>query len=303
MIGEFVGQSNVLVERFFASFLSPGMLSAFGYGRRILVTLNGLIVNSVSVAILPRLSLEAVTQKVDELRQSVVFGTKSITLVTGLVTVLLIGLSFPLVTVLYQRGNFDLQATLTTATILSILAPSLLFMGMTQLFMLPYFAFGETKIILSYRILFLGIYAALSFAFFYLLHGYGLAVALPASLLIQLILWMRALSKRVKGFGEGFYRYLLKLALVLACVGGVLYLSSPFVRRVESLPILLFYSGIVILAGSFLFGSLSIGLGLISMRNLNQIYTALSMPLSRKWVKRHRQGGGHIVEAIFEDEG
>jgi putative peptidoglycan lipid II flippase len=276
VIGELVGQSNVLIERFFASFLSPGVLSALGYGRRMLVALNGLLANSVSVAILPRLSLEAVARSMEGLRQSVVFGTKLIAFITGLVVVLLVGLSRPLVALLFQRGAFDLQAALTTATVLSIFAPSLLFMGITQLFMIPYFALGETRIVMYFRILFLGVNLALSIVLFDLFGGYGLAAALTGSVLIQSLVWMLVLSRRLNGFGDGFYFYLKKLLLVVFLVGGGLYLSSFYWGVVESLQVLLVFSGIAFLMGCFLFGALSIALRLVSVRSLTRVYAEMS---------------------------
>ena len=276
VIGELAGQSNVLVERFFASFLPPGVLSALGYSRRILVALNGLIANSVSVAILPRLSLEAVTQDREKLRQSVVFGTKLTALATGLVVVLLVGLSRPLVTLLFQRGAFDPQATLTTATILGIFAPSLLFMGMTQLFMIPYFAMGKTKLILYFRTLFLAVNLVLDFILFYPFGGYGLAAAMTISLLTLLVIWMSALSRELDGFGEGFYCYLLKLASAVALISTGLYLSSFYLNTFEHLPTLFLFLGIALPLGCLLFGVLSVGLGLIPRGSLAKVYTRLS---------------------------
>lgn len=271
-VGELIGQSNIVIERFLASFLPAGMLSALGYGRRMLTALNGLVANSISVAILPRISVEATAGQMSKLKQSVTFGIKLMALVMGGLTVLLIGLSRPLVILLFERGAFDAQATTMTATIFSLFAPSLLFMGVTQILMTPYFALGKTKIILYLRIAFLAIYMVLAFILAYLFGGYGLTIAVTASLAIIMIVWLAVLSHELNGFEREFYAYIAKFAFVLLLQSAIFYLLCSYISIRKHPLTLLVFSSLIIMAGSLSFGILSFLLRLIPPSYLLQLY-------------------------------
>jgi peptidoglycan biosynthesis protein MviN/MurJ (putative lipid II flippase) len=134
--------------------------------------------------------------------------------------------------------------------------------------MLPFFALGKTRFVLYFRVLALAVFIVWDFILFGLFEEYGLAAAMPISLLSTLFVWMLALSRELSGFDSGFYSYLLKLVAVLVVVGTVLLsISSRYdVGRRPSDLILL--SGALSFGGCVLFGVLGTGLGLIPLRSL-----------------------------------
>lgn len=279
-IGELAGQSNILIERFFASFLSPGMISAFAYGRRILIAMNGVLSNSVAVAILPRLSVEAASRKVERLRESLFFGTKLIAIITGVAIIVLISMSHSLVALLFGWNNANLVSTTSTASIISIFAPALLLLALTQLYMAPHFALGETRIVMYFRLLFLGIYFVLSYVFLQHLGDLGLAYSLIASLVILLVIWIVANAYRLHGLAEGFLWYMLKLVLILALVCGGLYLVNSWYEQSLPLSVLLPYNLLVMLLGLSTFGVMSFCFGLVPKGSLSYLYNRV---LRRSW--------------------
>jgi putative peptidoglycan lipid II flippase len=282
MLGELIGQSNVLAERFFASFLPPGVISALGYGRRILVALNGLINNSVSVAILPRISQEAVTEDLPKLRETVIFSTKLITFPTGLAAITIVGFSHPLVKLLFERGAFDLLAAKNTAVILSIFAPSIIILGLTQLVMVPFFAFGETKIIFIYRVLFLIVNLILDGILIFFFGGFGLAAALPISLLIVLVIWIITLARRLNGLGTEIYTFLLKFSTILALVLSVVYLIGLYLQTIPDMKQLILWSVGAVALGIIVFLGLSWAGGLFRIKNYMGIISSFTNSLKRQ---------------------
>lgn len=216
-VGELIGQSNVLVEVYFASFLPSGVVSVFGYGRRLLSAANGLISNSVVVAAIPRLSLEAIANNIPNLRRTLLFSIQLISLVTGFFIIVFIGSGkmFEIILSVYGRLP-DLQTVQIAVILLMMLGPSLFFMGITQVFVAPFYAYGETKIIMYLRILFLGINFLVTYVLVSLWEDEGLVFALVISLFIQSGMWLYMISSRLDGLGKNIYSYLFKYILMIA---------------------------------------------------------------------------------------
>ena len=233
LVGEVIGQSGVIIERMLASFLPPGVLSALGYGRRILVALNGVINQSVSVAILPRISREAVAKQLNNLRQSILFSTKLLTLGTGLTAVIIFGFSPVLVTVLLQRGAFDTAAAELTGTILRLYIPSIIFIGISQLFMIPFFAYGETKIVRNLRIIFLAVNLTLDLILFRSFGGFGLAAAFTLTTILNSVLAYHSLARRIGSLRVQLAPFVIKLPIVILLVGLLILFGSRLIDGSE----------------------------------------------------------------------
>lgn len=204
-VGDLVGQSIIIVERFMASFLPPGTISALGFARRILAGLNTLLSTTVSTAILPRLLREVADTA--RLRQSIGFGIRLVALTVGLVVVLLLGLSRPLVSILFQRGVFDAEATAVTANMLALFAPSVLFTSILYLATTGLMALGRSFWVMYVRVAALLINVVAAVTLFKVAGGYALPLAYSVrqfaalSLALYFLLRLNLLPTRMRVFG------------------------------------------------------------------------------------------------------
>jgi putative peptidoglycan lipid II flippase len=172
---------------------------------------------------------------------------------------------------LFQRGSFDVKATAMTATVLSIFAPALVFQGLTQFFMVPFFASGKTKLIMYFRILFLGLNFVVSFVLFQLMGGYGLAAALPVSTCLQAMIWLFLLSVELEGLDREFYAFLIKFLSILALISLGFYFSVGWISRIDNIYLLIGFNGLLLLFGYLIFILLTMKTGLISTGDLSKI--------------------------------
>lgn len=225
VVGELVGQSNVLIEVYFASYLSPGVVSVFGYGRRFLSAANGLISNSVVVATIPQLSREAIANNIANLRKTILISIQLISLVTGFFIVVLIGSGKMFEVLLLATNKLpDQQSVRIAVMLLMVLGPSLFFIGIAQVFVAPFYAYGETKIIMYLRILFFGVNFLITYILVLIWQAEGLVFALVASLFIQSISWFYMISKRLEGLGKEIYTYLTRFILFIIPISLLLYI-------------------------------------------------------------------------------
>ena len=117
ILGMGMSFSTEIFYRFFGSYLTPGSISAINYGLRIVFMLAGVFGQAVGTAAYPHLSRLAAEGNMEELNR--VLGTTIRYLAFIIpVSVLLIVLRHEIVMVLFQRGNFDPDATILTASLL-----------------------------------------------------------------------------------------------------------------------------------------------------------------------------------------
>jgi len=146
-IGLAVVQINLLVDNKLASHLPEGGISALQYAIRLFQLPMGLVAVAVSTAILPRLSVQAVSGLVKPLRQ----GVELCALILLPATVGLLLLGKPTIELLFEHGAFTPQATLRTANALQFYALGLLPYGLATVLTRAFYALkdGKTPVWLS----------------------------------------------------------------------------------------------------------------------------------------------------------
>ena len=245
VMSQMMGQSNIWLERFLASFLPPGSVSALVYARRVLRALTLALVNSVSKALLPRFSELASRANLEEMRRSVSLGLK---LTLGICLPVAAGVmvtSAPLMTLLFRRGAFGAEAVSVAATTLVFYMPGLPLMAVWQTQVAPFYAMRDTKTPVLIITMSLAILAALQLALMRVAGLYGLALALSLSRAAGVTAAYLLLRRKIGEFDGDLWRYTLKTGIAAAAMAVVVLLSTRFVgtqialsQTVESLAIL-----------------------------------------------------------------
>lgn len=218
-IGDGLNQSSIWIERLLASFLPPGSVSALVYARRVLRVLTVALVNSVSRALLPRLSVLASKANLKELRRATLFGVK---LTLGICVPVAVGVmvtSTPLISLLFQRGAFDERAVSMAASILVLYMPGLAFMALQRVAVTSFFASQDTKTPLYIRIGSLALLLPLQLILFGFMGVYGLPLALSLSRVGTAIGAHILLQRRIGAFEEDLWRYALKVGAAAIIMG------------------------------------------------------------------------------------
>ena len=230
LLGQGVGQAGIWVERFLASFLPVGTISAVGYARRILRALNVATVNSVSNALLPRFSVLASKRNLPALRRSIVLGMKASWAVCTPMAVGVMVAGAPLVGLLFGRGAFDEMAVLTAASIVVLYMPSLPFMALLQLALYPHYAFQDTTTPLFIRSAQLGTLVILQVILSGMLGARGLAAALSLSVAASAVVAFVILRRRIGELGERLGLYALKVGAGAIIMGLTVFLLSWWMK-------------------------------------------------------------------------
>lgn len=144
-IGTATYQIYLAINRFFASGLSEGSISALNYASKLMNLPLGIFVSAVSSAIFPLLAAQAMEKDRALLMGSINRGLKLVLLVTLPAAAGLMALRVPIVQLLFERGAFDRQATLLTASALLWFGPGMGAMAASQVLTRSYYAMGDVR--------------------------------------------------------------------------------------------------------------------------------------------------------------
>lgn len=114
-MGMAVAQINIFVSTILASYLPEGSITYLYYSMRLIQFPIGIFGVAMGMAVLPTLSEHAVRGDYDKLRSDFSFALRLLFFITVPAMAGLIALREPIVNILFQRGQFDYDATVGTA--------------------------------------------------------------------------------------------------------------------------------------------------------------------------------------------
>jgi len=259
MFGLAVYEFNMLIDTLLASLLPGGSISYLYYGNRLVQLPLGVFAVALGVAILPMLSRQAADKDFVELKKTLSFGIRFVLFITVPATVGLIVLRFPIINVLWERGEFLRASTDGTAIALLYYSLGLCAFAGIKVIVPAYYSLQETKTPVK-----IGVYSMLLNIVLNVIlmgplqHG-GLALATSISALLNVSLLIYFLKKRLGLIGGRLILFsTLKLALSSTLMGILIYFcDQTFYDPMASLGERVLVLTGCIFTGIFSFGFLS----------------------------------------------
>jgi putative peptidoglycan lipid II flippase len=249
---------NLLVTIYFGSGLSAGAISALSYAARLLSLFTGLFLVITTSIIYPEFSRKVAADGVAEAALSLDAVTKSVLLLAFPIAVIVAIHSFDIVSLVFGRGAFDSNHVLITSTIVSVLAPSIPFIALRDVYLRALYAFRSPNQAVIAGVAALAINVILSYV---LLHSFGitgLAIAVVLSSLCSCLVCYTLLRRIMNGgLDRGLVQFGVKLVLLTTVIVTVLFLL-PLRESVSSV-IGRLILGVTLISCGFLGGYVALG--------------------------------------------
>jgi len=126
---QFIRQGTSISDRFFASFLPTGSIALIQYGGRLVGPINQVFLSSVTTAMLPKLAQSIAQGMHIEVKRQLIVTVRLITLLALPTAVLLLSLNYPLVSIIFAWGDFDMDSVRRVAYLSLVYNLSLLLHG------------------------------------------------------------------------------------------------------------------------------------------------------------------------------
>lgn len=279
LLGSAVYQINIFIGTILASLLPRGSVSFLYYADRIVELPLGVFAIAVGTAALPSFSEHVAAGDFDTLKKTISFSLRLILFITIPASIALIALRVPIISVLFQRGAFDVSSTLRTAEALLYYAFGLWAFSVIRIIDSAFFSIQDRKSPLKVAFLSLFVNIAASIALMFPLQHGGLALATSLASAVNVLALAFILKKKIGTFLDGeFYHSLQRTTLASLLMWGVLLAvdfglkwdnGAPLSSRATFLAV-----SIVLGLGTFLLSSLLLKNGEMKM---------LAGALKRRW--------------------
>ncbi|HEX7621636.1 MAG TPA: murein biosynthesis integral membrane protein MurJ, partial [Anaerolineales bacterium] len=209
LISVAVLQLNMVVTGIIASSLPTGSLSAIKYAFPIMTMPLVVIGSGIGFATLPTFSAQFARGQLDDMRSSLTASLRGVLFLSIPATIGLILLRGPLITFLFQRGNFSAESTQMVSWALLWYTVGLVAHCVLEILVRAFFALHDTKTpaLISAGAMGLNIIFSITFPFWFQKMGWmplgGLAFAITLETAIETTVMFFLLRKRIKGIHAG----------------------------------------------------------------------------------------------------
>ena len=271
VFGAAIVQLNFWVNNNLASKMTEGSIQSIGYGFAVMVMAQAAIAQSVAIAAMPTFSAQHALGKMDEMRSSLASALRGMFLLSLPASVGLILLARPIISMLFERGEFTASVAQMTAWALVWYAAGLVGHSIMEVLTRAFYAQQDTKTPVIIGVIAMGLNVVFSIWFsklfaqigWYPLGGLALANSFATALeAIALFIFMRRRLKGIEGKSiiDGAWRVGLAglgmaIGLVLwiqatgwmtwwlialggVAVGGIIYLAGVVILKVPDIKLL-----------------------------------------------------------------
>jgi len=274
--GAAIYQINIFIGTILASLLPAGSVSYLYYADRIVELPLGVFAIAVGTATLPSFSEQAAMGRIDELKRTISFSLRLILFITIPATIALIALRVPIISVLFQRGEFSVQSTELTAQALLFYAVGLWAFSVIRIIVAAFYSLQDTRSPMKAAIVALIVNALCSVALMLPLKHGGIALATSIASAVNVgMLWV-ILKRRVGPILDGeFTPSVVKTALASLVMWGVILLiglftpwdtAGPFGERLLYLALCVTAGGAAFLTAAHLLKSPDMAIALGALR-------------------------------------
>jgi len=215
-LGTATYQFYLFINRYFASTLQEGSISALNYASKLMNLPLGLFVTAISASIFPLLSALAAAGDEGGLWESLNRGLALVLLVTLPAAAGLMALGQPIVRLLFERSAFTAGATAMTARALFWFGPGMGAMAATQVLTRAFYALEDTRTPMFFGLSSIAVNIAASALLVRPMTQGGLALANSLASLYYALGMYAALLRRLPGAGPGKHSLTATLAKALA---------------------------------------------------------------------------------------
>lgn len=264
LIGVAVTQINVMIDKTLASTLSEGSISALNYANKLNEFVLGLFISSIAIVIYPMLSKLSSQENKTEIKKIITKSVNSIIILVLPISVGAIVLSKQIVSILFQRGAFDANATQMTSIALVMYSIGLIGFGLREILRRVFYSFKDTKTPVINGVLSMVINIVLNLILVKYMGHAGLALATSISSIICIFLLFISLNKKIGYFGQDkILKTMIKSLIASVVMGIVTYYFSNIIGSIIKIG---FLGRVMSLIGSIGIGALVYGVIMIILK-------------------------------------
>jgi len=218
--GAAVYQINIFISTLLASFLPEGSVSFLYYADRIVELPLGIFGIAIGTAALPSFSEQVARGHYEEMKKTISFSLRLMLFITIPAMVGIIVLQEPIISVLFQRGEFDPRSAVLTAQALFWYTVGLWAFSTIRVVVAAFYALQDTKTPVRIAVVALIVNTVFSAALMFPMKHNGLAFATSIASAVNVLTLGYLLRKRIGEFlDDAFWRSVARVTAASVLMG------------------------------------------------------------------------------------
>lgn len=194
-----VVQLNLLVNRYFATTLYEGAVTALDLSNKLNIIMYEVFAIAISMVIYPTLSSLIAKNNKEEYNNALIKALNVILLITVPAAVAMAILSYPIVSIIFRRGAFDSNSAHLTAMALTFYCPAMVAYGVRDVLNKAFYSINDTKTPMVNSIIGIIINILLNILLIKSMAVSGLTMATSIAISITTIFLLSSLKGKLKG--------------------------------------------------------------------------------------------------------
>ncbi len=220
IVGQAAFQINFVAVNALASTAGEGRVSGLNYAWQMMMLPHGVLALSISTVVFPTMTRQFELGEIIEMKATLVRALQPLLFLVIPASVGLAVFGKSVIQTIFQTGNFTSESTRLAAEPLALFAGGLVFYGLVEVLARTFYAMKDTRTPVAAAIVIIVINIVLSFAVVDRLGHVGLAMSLSISTMIEALILLVILRRRIGRFGPQFGLWLTRViaaAAVMAC--------------------------------------------------------------------------------------
>ena len=224
ILGAGVSTINVFVGTILASLLPGGSVTYLFYADRIMELPLGIFAIAIGTATLPSFSKHVAAGNMDELKSGISFSLRLMLFLTIPAMAALMALNLPIISVLFQRGAFDVTSAVYTGQALFCYALGLWAFSVLRVFVSSFYSLQDSKWPMKAAVIALIVNVVASLVLMYPLKHNGIALASSIAATVNVLVLTIVLKRKIgkfldRTFYHSVFKIILSSVLMLFAIG------------------------------------------------------------------------------------
>lgn len=203
LLGSAVGKVSIFADQVLGSLLESGSISALNYSEKLFQLPLGLFVAGITVPLFPLLSEHVAAREPERLKTTLNFGLRMIAFVMVPAAAGLIVLRTPIVTLLFQHGEFGSEDTLRTAWALLFYSFGLFSYAGRDTLTRVFYAYHDTRTPVKVSVAAVVLNIVVSYGLMQFMGVGGLALGTSIALTVNFVVLIQLLRRKIGPMGFG----------------------------------------------------------------------------------------------------
>lgn len=197
-----LSRGNQIVDRWFASLLGDGAVSALEYGWRFEIPVSQILAFSIALPSFAMMALHAGNANMDEFRRTVAASVRLTAILVAPVILFLVVMREPLTVLWFQRGAFSPEAAATVASLIPYLGVMFVCLGLGPVMVFGMLTLNRKAALVGILTAEVALNAALCWPLSNWLGVRGVALATTAAMLVSNAVLWTIFVRHVGGFSS-----------------------------------------------------------------------------------------------------